>query len=85
MGFRYSKGSAQSEQDQMALHAVEPNSERWVVRNEPHAGHSTTGDLRCSGMSSVAIGADPDGGAMPYARRRSRASSLIQSVVHAGW
>ena len=64
-----------------ALQAVAPNSLLSWVSLEPHRGQGTESIAILKWHVPQAV---PCGGAMPYWRNFSLASSLSQSVVHAG-
>lgn len=64
-----------------ALQGVDPNGEMSFVSLLLHIGH---GMVCPSPVRNALSWLDPSGGAIPFAVIFSRASSEIQSVVHAG-
>ena len=82
-------GARQSRHCHNALQAVEPKCDTSRVLLKPQHGHAI--DSRARGTkrtmrspSAAAPVPQRPGGAMPYARRLSRAAAVIQSVVQAG-
>ena len=77
-----SNGCRQLWQNQIDLHAVEPNTLFSSVSGDLQYGQRAVVARRRSGISSS--DSRGPGGAMPYASSFARADGGIQSVVHAG-
>src|SRR5689334_20041936 len=77
-----SNGCRHERQNQIDLHAVDPNSLLRSVSDDLQNGQRTR-RARRSNETSSSRSATP-GGAMPYASSFALAAGPIQSVVHAG-
>src|SRR6266699_4862502 len=82
MALNSSNGCRHSLQNQIDLHAVEPNTLLCCVSCDLQYGQRIAAARRRKGINSDES-AGP-GGAIPYASSFSRAACVIQSVVQAG-